>query len=174
MSLREATLADANAVASVNVASWRSTYRGILPDGYLDGLIPESRVLFFRQRLASEDPDHFTLVAETPAGEIVGYLSAGPERAGSGNFPMEIYGLYLLRDHQRKGLGTNLLKTAAARVLQTGHSAMLAWVIAANSASRFYERLGATHVGRRHLEIGGCIVEELSYGWTDLRQLATV
>ena len=36
--LREATPADAPALAAVQVASWRAAYRGLMPDGVLAGL----------------------------------------------------------------------------------------------------------------------------------------
>ena len=36
--IREATPEDARAIATVHVASWRTTYRGLLRDAYLDSL----------------------------------------------------------------------------------------------------------------------------------------
>jgi hypothetical protein len=36
--IREATLADAEGVARVHVDTWRSAYKEMVPDSYLDGL----------------------------------------------------------------------------------------------------------------------------------------
>jgi hypothetical protein len=38
MQIREATIADVTAIDRVHVESWRTTYRGLLPDDYLGNL----------------------------------------------------------------------------------------------------------------------------------------
>jgi hypothetical protein len=41
MQTREAIIADVAAIARVHVESWRTTYRGLLPDDYLGHLTYE-------------------------------------------------------------------------------------------------------------------------------------
>lgn len=41
MQFRQATSQDAKRIAKVHVDSWRTTYQGIIPDSYLDGLTYE-------------------------------------------------------------------------------------------------------------------------------------
>jgi hypothetical protein len=43
MQIRQATMAEVAAIASVHVESWRTTYKGLLPDGYLANLTYERR-----------------------------------------------------------------------------------------------------------------------------------
>jgi hypothetical protein len=38
MNVREARLEDARAIAEVHLASWKTTYRGIIAQEYIDGL----------------------------------------------------------------------------------------------------------------------------------------
>jgi hypothetical protein len=38
MSIRAAMLSDARSIAEVHVDAWKSTYRGLVPDAYLDPL----------------------------------------------------------------------------------------------------------------------------------------
>ena len=38
ITIRPATAADAAQIARVRVDCWRSTYRGLVPDAYLDGM----------------------------------------------------------------------------------------------------------------------------------------
>jgi hypothetical protein len=38
LDIRRASQSDARAIAEVHVASWRETYRGIVPDAFLDAL----------------------------------------------------------------------------------------------------------------------------------------
>jgi hypothetical protein len=39
VSLRRATVADAEAIAAVRVEGWQTTYRGMIPDQYLDEML---------------------------------------------------------------------------------------------------------------------------------------
>lgn len=43
MNFREANIGDAPGIAKVHVDSWRSTYKGIIPQSFLDGLSYEQR-----------------------------------------------------------------------------------------------------------------------------------
>jgi hypothetical protein len=38
ITLRPATVADAAAISHIHVESWRTTYRGVVPDAFLDAL----------------------------------------------------------------------------------------------------------------------------------------
>ena len=49
---------------------------------------------------------------------------------------------------------------------------MLVWVLEANPAARFYERLGAVPVTRQTIEIGGALLPELALGWPGLPVLS--
>ena len=50
---------------------------------------------------------------------------------------------------------------------------MLTWILAQNhSARRFYEALGGLPVREKDIPIGGIILEEVAYGWTDISALA--
>ena len=64
MNIRPATVEDAPALAQVHVTSWRETYRGLVPDAYLDSLSVPERTERWRGRLSGADPGAFTLVAE--------------------------------------------------------------------------------------------------------------
>src|SRR5450830_1700390 len=51
VSLRRATVADAEAIAAVRVDSWQTTYRGMIPDTYLDQMRIEDSFLHWKQIL---------------------------------------------------------------------------------------------------------------------------
>lgn len=54
--LRLATVDDASAIGHVHVESWRSTYRGLMPDAVLDKLLVEQRTNFWRKVLEQDKP----------------------------------------------------------------------------------------------------------------------
>jgi hypothetical protein len=83
MIVREATHKYVPIIAKLHVDTWRTTYRGILPDEHLANLSYARRANGWYQILnhALED-GNFTYVAEEEAGEVVGFANGGVERTG--------------------------------------------------------------------------------------------
>jgi GNAT superfamily N-acetyltransferase len=171
--LRVADVNDAPAIAGVLVASWRTTYPGIVAQSYIDGLSVAERTTAWERRLrgdAGDPPD--TVVAETSSGAVVGFASGGALRSPHPGFDAELYAIYLLREVQGQGLGRRLGAHWARRAVDRGFHAAIVRVLADNPACRFYERLGGRRVKEGSLELGGQPYAEVWYGWDDLRDLA--
>lgn len=170
--IRPATPADAEGIAHVHVASWRTTYRGILPDSLLAGLSVERRAAFWGEILGRAERPGVILVADHPVKSIIGFASAGPPQEPLAGYDAELHAIYLLEAHQRGGLGRALVRAAAEALLTRGHQTMFLWVFAENESRRFYEALvgQVLHTGQE--EFGGVTKEKIAYGWPDLAALA--
>lgn len=165
--IREATAADALAIACVHVGSWRTTYRGIVPDDVLANLSVERREWHWAGRLSAPDRLDFVYVATDDAGMIIGFASGGPEREGDPVYTGELYALYLLAGWQGAGIGRQLARMIAERLTTMGHGAMLVWVLAANPARHFYATLGGVPVREKQITMGDTALTEIAYGWAD-------
>jgi L-amino acid N-acyltransferase YncA len=170
--IRPAQTSDAPGIARVHVDAWRSTYRGLVPDAFLDGLQSEPREHFWRATLSDADAPARVFVAQAADGAIVGFAAGGPARDDRPPYDGELYAIYLLDTQQRRGLGRRLTLAVVRQLLATGHRAMLVWVLADNPSRGFYAALGGQQVGSKVVEIGGVELEELAYGWADLEGLA--
>lgn len=170
--IRPADASDAPGIARVHVNAWRSTYRGIVPDAFLDGLESEPRERFWRATLSSLDAPERVFVAEDADGAVVGFAAGGPARENRPPYDGELYAIYLLNTQQRRGLGRRLTLAVVRQLLAVGHSAMLVWVLADNPSRGFYAALGGRRVGSKMVEIGGVELEEVAFGWSDLAGLA--
>src|SRR5215475_12853210 len=118
--LREAKCEDAHGIAVVHVASWQTTYHDIMPADFLEQLAVEPRERFWAGLLCADprfEPVQFMFVAEDQ-GQIVGFASGGAERSGKYQYLGELYALYLLKSHQRRGIGRRLVAQVAARMKQ--------------------------------------------------------
>ncbi len=139
--VRAADPADAYEVARVQVRSWRSAYRGLIAQDFLDGLSPEffaDRYTFGRMGLRMPS----TLVAVDGAA-ILGLATTGLCR--DGDFPNfgELMAIYVDPAHMRRGVGRSLLTAARQRLRAVGVAGALLWVLDGNTpARRFYERDG--------------------------------
>ena len=77
--LRAATPDDAQAIATVHVASWRVAFRGLLPDDVLDNLSASDRTRIWAERLTVAAPrTGILLVVDGTA--VLGFASTGPAR----------------------------------------------------------------------------------------------
>ena len=153
--LREATPADAHAIATVHVASWQVAYRGLMPDHVLDGLSVDDRARIWADRLAAPDtPTRTLLVVEGPA--VLGFASTGPARDDPADG--ELYAFYLDPSAWGRGHGARLHAGAVDRLRTDGFTHARLWVLDSNErALRFYHRQGWTETGRTKVDrdLGG-------------------
>jgi GNAT superfamily N-acetyltransferase len=110
-------------------------------------------------------------VAEDERGKVIGFASGGPERSGNPRYTGELYAIYVLAQYQGQGVGRQLVIPLVHHLLQEGRRAMLLWVLAANPARTFYERLGGQAVYEQSVTIGGMPLLEVAYGWQDVQTL---
>lgn len=158
--VRSAQLADAEAIATVHVAAWRWAYDGLMPASLLAGLDTADRTKQWQRQLCSGDSGVF--VAEQH-GTIVGFVSCGPCRDGSGN--AEIYALYLDRSVQGQGVGRALWQHAADWLRAGDYEQVQVWVLDTNTLARgFYETAGLKADGRsKTSQWAGAPLNEVSY-----------
>ncbi len=165
--IRRATPQDAARIAHVHIASWRTTYAGIVPEEHLVALNEAERETQWREWLASATPIY---VAELDQ-QVVGFIAGGPIREPIETYDAELYAIYLLQQAQGQGIGKALLHQLATSLLTEGFKSMIVWVLEQNPAKHFYTRTGAQLLSSKDIEIGGAILAEAAYGWPDLNSV---
>ncbi|HYP20288.1 MAG TPA: GNAT family N-acetyltransferase [Chloroflexia bacterium] len=171
MTIREATIEDVPAIARVHVDSWRTTYKGIVPQRILDQLTYEGREELWR-RVLSPDNSSFVYVAEED-GQVVGFACGGPAREDEApNHAGQLYSIYILQEHQGRGIGRRLFEAVVRELARMGLHSMALWVIADNPACGFYEALGGRQAYARQEQADDVVLDEIGYGWDDIRPLA--
>jgi GNAT superfamily N-acetyltransferase len=162
--IRAAGWGDIEGVARVTVDTWGQTYRGILPQAYLERMryaASESQ----RSRMMHAQGVHHFVAVEPTAGEVVGFASCGPTRNGGAGIPGEIYELYVQNGFQGRGIGRRLFRAARDRLAGDGHEAMIVWVLSDNPNRGFYPRMGGWRRAEKIIRVGGASVEEIAYTW---------
>jgi ribosomal protein S18 acetylase RimI-like enzyme len=168
--VRPASIDDAQAIARVHVASWRSTYRTVLPDDFLASLT-ESAYADRWQRFIQDRPNLIYVVEDEghDGSGVVGFASGGRERAGEEGYSGELYAIYILDAFQGRGHGRELVRAVVTGLQEMGLDDMIIWVLRDNRPARdFYERLGGVYVRTQPITIGSVTLEEVSYGWPRL------
>ncbi len=168
--VRPARMQDAADIARVHVATWRTAYRGLLPEGYLASLSEAEYEARWRRILGLGGAGG-VFVADD-GGEIVGFASGGRERAGEAGYSGELYAIYVLERAQGQGHGRTLVAAVVDALRALRLDDMIVWVLRDNPpARRFYERLGGTYVREQPIEIGAALLREVSYGWKRLEDV---
>lgn len=173
ITIRAATLADVRGIARVHVDSWRSTYRGMLADEYIDSITYESREQLWARIIESNGGNRQGfLFAACDGEEIVGFVSGGRSRGNDAGFEGEVTGLYILEQYQKMGIGRRLMDTAVNWLLNAGMTSMVVWVLNKNeNAVSFYEHLGGKPIGTQQRNIGDKLCTIVGYRWECLGNL---
>jgi ribosomal protein S18 acetylase RimI-like enzyme len=159
---------DAEDLARVHVASWRETYRGLLPDAFLARMSEVGHARRFGRALLNPGPHDVTLLAVDRSG-TVGYAAGGPSRSGVQD-EAEIATLYILRRSQGQGLGARLMADTARALAAQGAASLMVSVLRDNVRARgFYEHLGGVaEAPRQEPGPGGQLLYEVAYRWADI------
>ena len=159
---------DAAALAEVHVRAWRETYRGLLPELYLQRMSAAQHAQRWRRQLTRARPGEVVLAAEGPRG-VMGYCAG----AIVGGTEAEIFTLYLLRASQGCGLGRRLMEMTARALTAQGAKSLRLWVLNGNDkAMGFYAHLGGVPVSDRPSPGWSGALRETAVRWSDIRALA--
>jgi GNAT superfamily N-acetyltransferase len=167
--IRTATEADLPLIAAIQVASWQDAFRGIVPDGTLDGLSVERSRDMLRKTFEAY-PSNIT-VALNGAGTATGFSCAG-RVSDETNAPYQfrVFALHVRPDMRQQGIGKALLHEAFGRAVRDeGLDSAIVWTLAdLHRSRRFYEREGGVLVKTDVWHVGDAALPEVAYGWDRL------
>ncbi|WP_066520780.1 GNAT family N-acetyltransferase [Curtobacterium ammoniigenes] len=136
--IRTPAAGDVDAIASLHVASWQETYRGLIDDSVLDDPTFIDRRRRYWATVTSSTSSSLRARIAIDAGSIVGIALAGSPRDADATWDMELFVLYTDTRVHGTGIGAALLNAAVPEAC----SASL-WVADPNPrAQAFYRKHG--------------------------------
>ncbi len=168
----EAGPAHADAIARLHAENWKTSYRGILPDDYLDKEVDGERLAYWRESL-SKGSYSMVRVALDETGEIAGFsgLKAGVDKG----YDQTIEHLHVSVSARGTGLGRCLMADAARQAMAHGGRSLCLWVFEDNArAIGFYEALGGVTDKHGTDKFAGGDAPDRRIGWRDLGLLLVV
>ncbi|PQV52101.1 GNAT family N-acetyltransferase [Paraburkholderia sp. BL21I4N1] len=162
LSLRPATLVDAALIASIHATSWQATYRGLLPDTFLDSEVTRERAAYWEARLSAPGGERRIVRIAELDGEPIGFLCA--ERQPESAWGVLLDNLHALPGYQGIGVGKLLMRAAEDWTREQGEAQLYLYVLEGNTpAIGFYERQGWQFVGAEPDQMGGMDITALRY-----------
>lgn len=126
--VRLARTSDVDAIAAVNVRSWRQRFAGMLPAATLAALDERDLAMVWASAILNPPTPGHRLLAAVEDEDTLGYAALGPSQdpdaePGTG----ELLALEVDPAHQRQGHGSRLLAAAVDHARAGGLDTLLAW-----------------------------------------------
>lgn len=160
---------DAAGIAKVHVDSWRTTYKGIIPDDFLSKLSYEQRTKLWDRIIPEEG--NYVVVAEASEGRIIGFASGSKRDTNTVPNSSDLTSIYLLEEYQGQGIGKQILKHIFLHFKSLGYQKIFVDVLADNKTRHFYEYYGAKLFNKTQINIGGKDLDELIYEWDNIGEV---
>jgi ribosomal protein S18 acetylase RimI-like enzyme len=169
VTVRQASLLDFERIADLHASSWLNTYRGILPDSYLDDNLAEERKSYWHKKMSLLKEKEFVLLAEHD-GQPVGFIAV-MDRPENG-YEAFVDNLHVSANLKGRGIGKILMMEAAKILRAMNRGSVYLWVLKGNhAAEQFYVARGAKVEDTSTAKFGSKYVEQTRYCWPSLDQL---
>lgn len=154
-----ATMADATAIARVQVASWRERYDGVLPAELIDAMNVDDFAERWRASLHRPGDARNRVLVALDGDDIRGFAVTGPATDPDAD-PIadgEIAELTVEPDHRRQGHGSRLLQASVETLHSDRFTRGTVWVAGADDATRTFvtEAGWAPDGAHRELDLRG-------------------
>lgn len=154
VSIRRARVDDAERVGLFQTLTWEQTYRGIVPDSFLDARSLRPATDRWAERIGTGSRRVF--VAESPEEQVIGVASTSRSSGDSSSLPsLELSTLYVDREAQGTGVASSLLNAALNE--EDAHLLVFSFN---KRAQRFYAKHGFERRGDRQIDSGTGLYEE--------------
>ena len=153
MSVRRVSREDAEVVGEIHSKAWKSAYRGLFPDEYIDSDTASKRTEEFLESIKDDKCMYFLLEASgQPAGIV---------KTHECDNVLEIESIYILSEYRGQGLGAEAIDFILAYKPWDG---IFLWVLEDNiKARRFYEKNGFKLSGDTRTINRGIELKQLRY-----------
>ncbi len=136
---------DCFAIAHVVTVGWNETYKGIVPDWFLEELKTNEQERANRMLNNFNEENNHQFVLEID-NNIVGFVNFGlaedPEYSNCG----EIIALYIISKYKGHGYGKELVNTAIKELKEMGCDKMIIACLKGNPSNEFYKHIGGVYV----------------------------
>ena len=136
---------DCAAIAHVVTVAWNETYKGIVPDWFLEELKTNEPDRAKKTNDEYDENDNHKYVLEVD-NEIVGFTNFGPSMDEEYDNCGEIFALYVLKEHKGNGYGKKLVEAATKELKEMGFDKMIIACLKGNPSNEFYKHIGGVYV----------------------------
>ena len=134
--------------AHVVTITWNETYKGIVPDDFLNNLyLNEDDRANNSYNNFNEDNNHqYVLEVDN---KIVGFINVGDTKESEYLNCGEIHALYIINEYKGYGFGKALVETGKKELKNMGFDKMIIGCLEGNPSNEFYKHIGGKLIKKR-------------------------
>ena len=143
--IRKRKLEDCAKIANIVTIAWNETYRGIVPEYFLDELKQNEKERTNKAIEEFDENNNNQLVLEVD-DEVVGFVNYGKTLNLEYSNCGEIFALYIISKYKGIGLGRKLVEAAIKELKLLGYNKMIIACLKGNPSNEFYKHIGGVYV----------------------------
>ena len=149
--IRKKEQKDCIEVAHVVTVAWNETYRGIVPDEFLDNLYlnEEERAKNSYEKFNEKENHQYVLEIEN---KIVGFINVGSSDEIEYQNCGEIHALYIINGYKGYGFGKKLIEVGINELKSMNYDKMIIGCLVGNPSNGFYKHIGGKFIKTRIFE----------------------
>ncbi|MCQ2969602.1 MAG: GNAT family N-acetyltransferase [Clostridium sp.] len=164
MIIRKANENDIIEISKLYVSNWKKTYKGILPQKYLDGLNIDYGIEKWGKYINEEEQKVFVAYEND---EFLGFTACKVDDEEKDWWYLD--SLHVSEGSRGKGIGTKLINTVGKYAFDNKYKCMSICIVKGNdNAKELYEKLGAKSYKCFIDDFGGIKSNSEKLIWTDL------
>lgn len=136
---------DCASIAHVVTVAWNETYKGIVPDWFLEELKnnEEERTQRSIENFNEDNNHQFVLEIDN---EVVGFVNVGATEDEDFTNCGEIIALYIIKKYKGNGFGRKLVEVGIKEIKSLGYNKMIIACLKGNPSNQFYKHIGGIYV----------------------------
>ena len=143
--IRKRKLEDCKNIANIVTTSWNETYKGIVPDWFLDEL-KSNEELRAEKAIKEYDENKNNYIVLEVNREAVGFVWYGKSDDIEFDNCGEIIALYIISQYKGNGYGKKLMETAINELKNLGFDKIIIACLKGNPSNEFYKHMGGVHI----------------------------
>ena len=149
--IRKKERKDCADVAHVVTVAWNKTYRGIVPDEFLDNLYTneEERAKNSYNNFNEKENHQYVLEVDD---KVVGFVNVGSSDETDYENCGEIHAVYIINGYKGHGYGKKLIDAGIQELKTMNFDKMVIGCLDGNSSNEFYKHLGGKYIKTRIFE----------------------
>ena len=146
--IRKKQRKDCISVAHVVTVAWNETYKGIVPDEFLNNLYlnEEERATNSYNKFNEKDNHQYVLEVDN---KIVGFINVGLSDEEEYKNCGEIHALYIIKEYQGNGFSKLLIDAGIKELKSLGCNKMIIGCLVGNPSNSFYQHIGGKPIKQR-------------------------
>jgi len=143
--IRKRKVEDCKEISHVVTVAWNETYKGIVPDWFLEELKSNEDERTKNSIEKFDENNNNQLVLEVD-GKVVGFANFGKTDDEEYENCGEIFALYIIGEYKGKGYGRKLVNEAINELKKLGYNKMIIACLKGNPTNEFYKHIGGVYI----------------------------